>query len=280
MPINDPFGPIPPTVELAEFQSWIVYEDERTLAVNKPGWFVCHPSKNGSFSSLVGVVREYLRLDRIHLVARLDRETSGLVLFAKDAEAASTYQTAVEQRRVTKEYLAIVEGVLAEETLVDQPLGPCDSGQVRLKSMVRTDGQSAVTWIQPLFANQQFTVCRIVPRTGRRHQIRVHAAWLGHPVVGDKVYGPDETLFVQFIQSGWTQRHQQLLPLKRQALHCWRSDFQFDQPHPPSALCDTFVTPPTEDLLEFCQSNLAFDLEAVESAMIRPHDNHHPRQEF
>ena len=78
----NPYGETAPLVDLDRFVDWIIREDDDLLVLNKPGWLVCHPSKNGPFSSLVGVVREYTGIDKPHLISRLDRETSGLVLFA------------------------------------------------------------------------------------------------------------------------------------------------------------------------------------------------------
>ena len=80
----------------AEMPAWVVHDDERLLVVNKPGDVVCHPSKDGPWSSLVGAVREFAKLEAAHLVFRLDRETSGLVVFAKDAKMASRLQKAVQ----------------------------------------------------------------------------------------------------------------------------------------------------------------------------------------
>jgi len=85
-----------------ELRGWILYEDERLLVVNKPGLVVCHPSKHGPWSSLIGACREYLSLERLHMPSRLDRETSGVVVFARDAEAGSLLQRAMQNRKVHK----------------------------------------------------------------------------------------------------------------------------------------------------------------------------------
>src|SRR5215207_10406103 len=97
-----------------EVPSWIVYEDERLLVVNKPGDLVCHPSKAGPWSSLVGALREYTNLPTVHLVFRLDRETSGVVVLAKDTAMASRLQVAMQQRKVGKSYRAVLTGHLVE----------------------------------------------------------------------------------------------------------------------------------------------------------------------
>ena len=105
--MNNPYGEEAPLVKLADFPSWIVEEDDNLLIINKPGWLVCHPSKNGPMSSLVGVVREYTGVVKLHLVARLDRETSGLVIFAKRPSIARKFQMAIQNRIVQKAYIAL-----------------------------------------------------------------------------------------------------------------------------------------------------------------------------
>jgi 23S rRNA pseudouridine1911/1915/1917 synthase len=214
---TDPhFGPEPPDVELDELAGWIVHEDAHLLVIDKPGWLVCHPSKRGPRSSLVGACREWTGLERLHLVSRLDRETSGLVVLAKDAAMASRLQKAVQERQVEKIYLAVLEGRLEAAVDVDAPLGPHPTSAVRARVAVLTEGgKAAHTRFEPLGPS----LVRVIPSTGRKHQIRAHAAHIGHPVAGDKIYGPDEGLFLEFIEAGWTERMALQLPVQRQALH-------------------------------------------------------------
>src|SRR5690348_4145526 len=118
MPLTDRGWMITP----GELQSWILCETADLLVVDKPGLVVCHPSKEGPWSSLVGACREYLALERLHMPSRLDRETSGVVVFAKNRETASRLQTAVERRRVRKTYWAILSGDLHDRCEVSQPI--------------------------------------------------------------------------------------------------------------------------------------------------------------
>ena len=207
-----------------EIKSWVIYEDDRLLVVNKPGDVVCHPSKAGPWSSLVGAAREYTGLPTMHLVFRLDRETSGVVVLAKDAKMASVLQSAMMDRKAGKVYLAVLTGELGAPVTVNQPLGDDRASPVFIKSAVVEGGQAAITHFTPCLAAHGFTLARVVTETGRKHQIRAHAQWLGHSLVGDKIYGPDAQLYLDFITQGWSAALAEKLLLPRQALHCAEID--------------------------------------------------------
>jgi 23S rRNA pseudouridine1911/1915/1917 synthase len=228
-----------------ELKAWILHEDDRLLVINKPGDVVCHPSKAGPWSSLVGAAREYTALPTMHLVFRLDRETSGVVVMAKDASMASRLQSAMMDRRVGKAYLAILTGELREPVVVDQPLGDDVASPVFIKSAVCAGGKPAVTRFFPLRSGGGFTLARVVTETGRKHQIRVHAHWLGLPLVGDKIYGPDDRLYLEFIDKGWGPELAAQLHLPRQALHCAEIDLG-------AVGGPVFTAPLAEDLQRFC----------------------------
>jgi len=240
-----------------ELRGWIVHEDEDVVVLNKPGDVVCHPSKAGPWSSLVGAVREGLRLAQVHLVFRLDRETSGVVVIAKTPSVASRLQRAMQERRVGKMYWAILTGELREPQTVDQPLGDDLSSPVFIKTAVRADGAVARTHFEPLAHSggqggareaRGFTLARVVTETGRKHQIRAHAQWLGHSLVGDKIYGPDERCYLDFIDRGWNADLAARLLLPRQALHCAEIDFRA------AGFPQVFTAPLAEDMREFAQS--------------------------
>ena len=219
---NDKFGPKPHLIDLEDLQTWIIEHNDDLLVINKPGWVVCHPSKNGPFSSLIGACRELLQADRLHLVSRLDRETSGLIIIAKHRAAARKWQMAFEKHEVKKTYLAILSGHLEEAIEVNKHLAKDLESSVASKVTVRRSNSAkrAITQVKPIEYKTGYTLAEVSPTTGRKHQIRAHAQWLGHPVVGDKIYGPDDTLFLEFIENGWTPNLAAHLPMKRQALHC------------------------------------------------------------
>lgn len=247
-----PADPGPRLIAPADFPRWIVEEDDDVIVLNKPGDVVCHPSKNGPWSSLVGACREHLQLPRVHMIYRLDRETSGVMVFAKNAAMAGRLQTAVEGRRVRKLYLAILCGELREPVVVDAPLGrDLASPIVARQAIVRgPEGRAAVTEFLPVAQGAGYTLARVRPRTGRQHQIRVHAASLGHPLLGDKLYGPDQLLFLEFIRDGFTPRLAALLTLPRHALHAL--EMRFD----PGEGGRTFRAPLTPDLRAFARDRM------------------------
>jgi 23S rRNA pseudouridine1911/1915/1917 synthase len=167
---------------------------------------------------------------QVSIVNRLDRETSGLVLVAKTAVAARRFGLLMQKQRLHKEYLAVVWSWPHWETqIVDAPLDRQAKHQqsaIWLKQMIHPGGAPAQTefrverrFVTPTSAGNEFSLIRAIPHSGRTHQIRVHLSSVGHPIVGDKIYGPDEQLYLQFIESGWTPELEQRLLLPRHALH-------------------------------------------------------------
>ncbi|MCU0792522.1 MAG: RNA pseudouridine synthase [Opitutaceae bacterium] len=243
-----------------ELKSWIATEDDEVLAINKPGDVVCHPSKAGPWSSLAGAVKAGCGLEKAHLVFRLDRETSGVVLFAKTERAASRLQKAMQERRIKKTYLAVLTGELQGEVAVDQPLGDDEHSPVFVKATVRPDGKAARSRFRPLAAAGGFTLAEVRIETGRKHQIRAHAQWLGYTVVGDKIYGPDARCYLEFIDAGWTPALGERLLLERQALHCARIELEGNAE---GLGARHWSAPLAEDLRAFCRLRIGTAAEAA-----------------
>jgi 23S rRNA pseudouridine1911/1915/1917 synthase len=203
----------------------IIHEDDGLLVVNKPAGLVCHPTKNGEMSSLIGRARLHLENSaQPHLVNRLDRETSGVVIIAKNSAVAGELGKILEGRAIEKEYVTIVHGHVREDHgVIDAPLGKDEQSRVAIKDCVRPDGAASQTefWVEQKFSRAEgnFTLLRILPRTGRKHQIRIHLAQVGHTIVGDKLYGGDEDLYLALVESRLTDAQREKLIFENHALH-------------------------------------------------------------
>ncbi len=253
------FGPVPESIDPANLAAWTVHADADVVVFDKPGGVVCHPSKRGPCSSLVGAVRLATGRETLHLVSRLDRETSGIVIIARHAAAARAYQMAFQRRQVAKVYLAVLEGTLGGEVTVDQPLARDRDGPVGIRMAVdpaAPDAKAARTHFTPLATGGGYTLARVVPLTGRMHQIRAHAAWLGHPVAGDKIYGPDPRLYLDFIRDGWSAQLQAALPHHRHLLHAAALTFDMPETDAASAVARSFTAPVAADMVAFCRERM------------------------
>ncbi len=212
------------------------------VVVSKPPGMLTHPKKPGGPRTLWHLLQELLACDlagggTISFINRLDRETSGVVLVALGRETAAKLTKAMTCGEITKRYLCIAKGwPTCDYFDVDAPLiraMPLGKSCVAVRRIAHTSGRPALTrfrvlarWEQPLppksaaLWGERFSLLEALPVTGRTHQIRAHLYHAGHPLLGDKIYGPDERFYLDFIQKGWTESLIERLVLTHHALHC------------------------------------------------------------
>lgn len=208
----------------------ILYEDQWILAVDKPAGIPVHPAGRLLDRTVVTALKARClesgagRPEDIKLCHRLDLETSGVLLVSKDPVSMPRFAGQFEQRTVEKEYLAIVHGEMKEDSgEIDLPIGLDRKSRINMKRGIdRRSGQQARTSYRVEERFGGFTLVRLELHTGRHHQLRVHLSAIGHPIVGDKVYGLDERFFLMHFEGKLSADAMERLLLPRQALHAHR----------------------------------------------------------
>lgn len=200
----------------------IVYEDQSLVAINKPAHMAVHPTATYPDSTLANGLAYHWQCQglarKIRLLHRLDRDTSGLILVAKEPYAYQQLVKQLRNRSLKRTYLAIVNGRLEnQQGVIDQPIGLSGQGH-GLKRAVMAEGKPARTYYRVLAEYKHGSLLELELATGRTHQIRVHLAWMGHPIVGDQMYaGLNSAIY-------------------RQALHAWRLRFNHPRTNQPMEL--------------------------------------------
>lgn len=178
----------------------IIYEDEDVAVVNKAQGMVVHPSAGHTRGTLVNALMYHIKdlssingVVRPGIVHRIDKDTSGLLMIAKNDQAHQALAEELKAQKSLRKYLAIVHGNLPNDRgMIEAPIGRSEKD--RKKQAVTAKGKPAVTRFQVLERFGDYTLVELTLETGRTHQIRVHMAYIGHPVAGDEVYGPRKTL--------------------------------------------------------------------------------------
>ena len=229
----------------------IVYEDETLVVVNKPAGLVVHPAAGMPSGTLANALAYHFQQlpgggtgVRPGLVHRLDRDTSGLLVVAKTESALENLSDQFRDRTVYKSYVALVHGrVVTNSGKIDQPLARDPSNRTRM-AVVR-GGRNALTLFRVRRAFDRFTLLDVELKTGRTHQIRVHLAWLKHPVVGDETYGGGRDNTIQD-----ARLRARIRSLNRQFLHAEKLGFT----HPKTGEFVKFESPLPEELTELLAS--------------------------
>ncbi len=234
----------------------IVYQDESLIVVDKPAGLVVHPAAGVHTGTLANALAFHFRQLSEHagslrpgIVHRLDRDTSGVIVVAKTARAHESLSDQFRARTVFKSYVALVHGVTREEKgKVEEPLARDPRNRTRM-AVVRRGGRAALSLWRVRRRYERFTLLDVQIKTGRTHQIRVHLAWIKHPVVGDETYGGgrDKTLPDPALRA-------RINALGRQFLHAERLGFH----HPSTGEWMGFTAPLPPELSDF--------LAALESA--------------
>lgn len=178
----------------------IVYEDDDVAVVNKPQGMVVHPSVGHTSGTLVNALMYHIHdlssingVVRPGIVHRIDKDTSGLLMIAKNDRAHQALAEELKDKKSLRKYLAIVHGNISNDRgVIEAPIGRSEKD--RKKQAVMAKGKPAVTHFKVLERFGNYTLVELTLETGRTHQIRVHMAYIGHPVAGDPLYGPRKTL--------------------------------------------------------------------------------------
>jgi 23S rRNA pseudouridine1911/1915/1917 synthase len=231
----------------------IVHTDEWIVVVDKPAGLPVHPTARYHHGTLVHLLRRKLGEKWAEPVHRLDRETSGLIICARSPEVSRRFMRAFQRGAIHKQYLAICEGHPPDAFEVDAPLA-LGGRLVRIAVRVDRDaGRPSSTRFETLRRFERdgatFALVRALPVTGRQHQIRAHLREAGYPLVGDKIYGPDEALYERFVEGTLTLEDRSRLRLERHALHAHRLQLV----HPGNGEAVSFEAPLPPELAAFLE---------------------------
>ncbi len=209
----------------------VLYQDQDLLAINKPAGILSHPTDKSVKNTVTEILKRQFSDFKLHPVHRLDRETSGVLLLAKSREIASILCEVFSNRQVFKEYHAIVIGKFPwKEKIVEVPIGK--EGLNIYSRQAAGQGAWAKTEFKRLLSSDDYSLVSARPKTGRLHQIRVHLAYLGYPVLGDKLYINDGKAYLKAVERTITESDLNDLGAKRQMLHA----FELSLSHPRTGL--------------------------------------------
>ena len=214
----------------------IVYEDEDLLVINKPAGMPVHPSRGNPENSLGNALAWYFKEQGVPFVFRcinrLDRDTTGALILAKNPLSAAILSVQMKKRQILRTYLALVDGLLPDSGTINAPIARME-GSVITREVNFGTGESAITHYERLAAGKEYSLAELHLETGRTHQIRVHMKYIGHPLPGDYLYNPDYRR------------------INRQPLHSYQLEFT----HPTTGKVMLFTAPLPIDFISAFYSN-------------------------
>jgi len=204
-----------------------IFETTHFAVFDKPSGIAIHPKKLANTKSLLDDVRNLYGNDA-NLVHRLDKETSGLIIASKNKFAESILKKMFQNKEVNKKYLALVKGHLHKEMTIKKPILANKDENIKVKVTIHPDGKDAITIVKPIKKIGENTLVECTLLTGRQHQIRVHLFSIGHPIVGDPLYGVDNDFADKYLNKKVTQEERiKITGAKRLMLHAYKLEFEF-----------------------------------------------------
>jgi len=204
-----------------------IFETTHFGVFNKPSGVAIHPKKLANTKSLLDDVRS-LWGNNANLVHRLDKETSGLIIASKNKFAESILKQAFQNKEIKKSYLALVKGHIDKTLTIKKPILANKDENIKVKVLIHPEGKESITIVKPLKKIGPFTLVECDLLTGRQHQIRVHLFSIGHPIVGDPLYGVSNEFADRYLNKKVTEKERiKVTGAKRLMLHSYKLEFEF-----------------------------------------------------
>ena len=205
----------------------ILFENSELFVVSKPSGMLVHPSGDDFVWSVITLFKINYPEQRLDLVHRLDRETSGTLIITKNKNTNSYLKKQLEKRNINKVYHAIVKGDPDWDSYdLHAPIDAHPTAELRLRRAVQQDGAPSHTTFYILKRMGEYSLVKCQLHSGRTHQIRVHLEYLGYPILGDKIYGQTDQVFLSYLEKGITQHLKDKLLFSRQCLHAAEISFK------------------------------------------------------
>ncbi len=204
-----------------------IFETSHFAVFDKPSGVAIHPKKLANTKSLLDDVRS-LYGNNANLVHRLDKETSGLIIASKNKFAESILKQMFQNKEVNKKYLALVRGNIDKTITIKKPILANKDENIKVKVLIHPDGKESITIVKPVKKIGENTLVECTLLTGRQHQIRVHLYSIGHPIIGDPLYGVDNDFANRYLNKQISEDERiKITGAKRLMLHSYKLEFEF-----------------------------------------------------